>query len=75
MGKLIRVRLDAETGIALKKLVAATGSTPSQIVRDALRLLASCHAPARERVAGLAKFSSGIGDLGSNKRRLKGFGE
>jgi hypothetical protein len=29
----------------------------------------------RPRIAGIGQFASGIDDLGSNKRHLKGFGK
>jgi len=31
--------------------------------------------PDRPRIAGLGQFASGISDLGSNKKHLKGFGK
>ncbi|HEY4362395.1 MAG TPA: hypothetical protein VGN17_15575 [Bryobacteraceae bacterium] len=44
-------------------------------MREGIRLLAASHpAPATPRIAGLGKFSSGLPDLGSNKKHLKGFG-
>jgi hypothetical protein len=59
----------------LEQLVRALGWSPSRVVREALRRLAASHPlPKRPRLAGLAKFSSGVADLGSNKKHLKGFG-
>jgi hypothetical protein len=38
--------------------------------------MAASHPPAgRPRIAGLGRFASGVDDLGSNKRHLKGFGK
>jgi hypothetical protein len=44
--------------------------------RDALlrRLASSYRRVGRPRVIGLGKFSSGVPDLGSNEKHLKGFG-
>jgi hypothetical protein len=59
----------------MRKLVAKTGWTPSQVVREGLRLLASCHvSEGRRTIAGQGKFCSGVGDLASNKAHLRGFG-
>jgi hypothetical protein len=49
--------------------------SPSAVVREGIRLLAACQqAPEEKKIIGLGKFRSGIFDLGSNKRQLKGFG-
>ena len=49
--------------------------SPSQIVREGIRVLESCYGQGTgQRIVGLGKFSSGVRDLGSNKRHLKGFG-
>jgi hypothetical protein len=67
--------LDAAGRRDLARLVETLGLSPSEVVRIALRQMTSSHPPeGRPRVAGLGKFSSGIPDLGSNKKHLKGFG-
>jgi hypothetical protein len=69
------IRLDAGTRRTLGQLVSHLGWSPSRVVREGLRLLAASHpAPGRPRIVGMGKFSSGVPDLGSNKKRLKGFG-
>jgi len=45
------------------------------VVREAIRRMATSYPlNVRPRIAGLGKFASGIPDLGSNKKHLKGFG-
>ena len=75
MNRTVQARLDADAHRTLVKLVHSLGWSPSQVVREGLRLLGASHlAISRPRVAGMGKFSSGLPDLGSNKRHLKGFG-
>jgi hypothetical protein len=75
MGSLIQARLDDECQKIMRQLLRKTGWTPSQIVREGLRLLASCQAGnGRRTITGQGKFSSGVGDLSSNKKHLQGFG-
>jgi predicted transcriptional regulator len=76
MRSSIQARLDPESQKALERLAGRLGWSPSKIVREGIRLLESCYGQsAGQRIAGLGKFSSGIRDLGSNKRHLKGFGQ
>jgi hypothetical protein len=75
MRSTVQARLDAAGRRDLAQLVRSFGWSPSKVVREALRRLALSHPlPGRPRVAGLGKFSSGVPDLGSNKKHLKGFG-
>jgi hypothetical protein len=75
MGSTIQARLDEESKAILSRLMKKTGWTPSKLVREGLRLLASCHASnGRRTIIGQGKFSSGVGDLASNKAHLRGFG-
>ena len=56
-------------------LVRELGWSPSQVVREGLRVLEASYLRRKKRgVIGLGKFSSGVSDLGSNKKRLRGFG-
>lgn len=72
----IQARLDPESQKALAKLVARLGWSPSRVVREGLRLLAACHGGnGPRRIAGLGEFASGVKDLGSNKKHLRGFGQ
>ena len=50
--------------------------TPSEIVREGLRLVRKAHSTisAAHRIIGTGKFRSGIPDLATNKKYLEGFG-
>jgi len=75
MRPTVQARLDAAGRRDLARLAQSLGWSPSKVVREALRRLAASHpASGRPRIAGLGKFSSGIPDLGSDKKHLKGFG-
>jgi hypothetical protein len=75
MKGVVQARLDAASRRDLTQLVQTFGWSPSKVVREALRRLAASHPPPRRpRIAGLGKFSSGVPDLGSNKKHLRGFG-
>ncbi len=71
--RTVQARLDADTEKALAKLVGQLGMSPSMVVREGIRLLAASQ-PKSQKIAGLGEFSSGIPDLGSNKKHLRGFG-
>jgi hypothetical protein len=71
----IQARLDQRSRRRLAVLVRELGWTPSQVVREGLRALeASYLRRKRKGVIGLGKFRSGVADLGSNKKHLRGFG-
>jgi hypothetical protein len=75
MAKILTARLDDETDEILKKLRRRTGLSDSEIVRRGVRsLAASVPAPRGVPLVGVGRFSSGIRDLGSNKKHLAGFG-
>jgi len=71
----VQARLDDESKKIMDQLVKRTGWSPSQVVREGLRMLAACRlGKTHPRIVGLGKFDSGIKDLGSNKEHLKDFG-
>jgi hypothetical protein len=75
MRSVIQARLDEGSQKRLKALTRQLGWTPSQIVREGLRLLEARHlGRGRGRIIGLGKFRSGVPDLGSNKKHLRKFG-
>ena len=75
MSSTVQARLDEESEKIMDQLVRSTGWSPPQVVREGLRLLASCHlGKGCSKIVGLGKFDSGIDDLGSNKEYLKDFG-
>ena len=56
-------------------LVRELGWTPSQVVREGLRILEASHLRRKGRgIIGLGKFRSRVTDLGSNKMHLRDFG-
>jgi hypothetical protein len=75
MAKIVQARIDDETEAILKDLRRRTGLTDSELLRKSIRALAALpSSDRRARVIGVGKFASGVGDLGSNKARLAGFG-
>jgi hypothetical protein len=56
-------------------LTRELGWSPSQVVREGLRILEASYARRKKRgIIGLGKFRSRIPDLGSNKKYLRDFG-
>jgi len=75
MRSAIQARLDDRSRKRLSLLVRELGWTPSQVVREGLRVLEATHLRRKRRVIiGLGKFRSGISDLGYNKKYLRDFG-
>lgn len=71
----IQARLDGRSRKRLALLVRELGWTPSQIVREGLRILEGSYLRRKKQgIIGLGKFSSGVSDLGSNKKHLRNFG-
>jgi hypothetical protein len=74
MNTTIQARLDHRSQVALEGLVRRLGWTPSRVVREAIYLLGTCYGTPSKKVIGVGRFASGVPDLGSNKKRLRGFG-
>lgn len=56
-------------------LVRELGWTPSRVVREGLRVLEASYLRRKRRgVIGMGKFRSGVPDLGTNKKHLRGLG-
>jgi hypothetical protein len=71
----VQARLDRQSQLALERLVMQAGWSPSRAVREGLRLLAACYGTSsRKRVVGIGKFASGLPDLGSDEKHMRGFG-
>ncbi len=70
----VQARLDEETQEALDGLVRRLGWSPSRVVREGIRLVDKHHAKPRPRMIGIGMFSSGLGDLATNKKYMEGFG-
>src|SRR5260370_36709573 len=76
MGATIQVRLDEKSEAALKRLVRAKGCTPSQAVRESiLKDDEQLRAKPRPRLIGIGCVSFGPGDVGTNQKRMEGFGK
>lgn len=61
--------------MALERLMKRLGWSTSKVVREGVRLLDACYGRQRRRkIVGVGRFASGIADLGSNKKHLKGYG-
>lgn len=75
MANAIQARLDERSRKRLAALVKELGWTPSQVVREGLRVLEVNYLRRKRRgIIGLGKFKSGISDLGANKNYLRDFG-
>ena len=76
MKSAVQARLSLEDRQLLDELVRDLDRTPSEIVREGLRLVRKAHSTisAAHRIIGTGKFRSGIPDLATNKKYLEGFG-
>lgn len=75
MRSTIQARLDYRSRKRLSALVRELGWTPSQVVREGLRILESTRLrKKKQRIIGLGKFRSGIPDLATNKAHLRDYG-
>ncbi len=76
MEKMIHARLDQESYDLITKLRRNTNWNDSEIVRNGIKALAESYiSPKKKKIIGVGKFSSGVNDLGSNKKHLKDFGK
>ena len=76
MGSVIQARLDERSRKRLRALVRDLGLTPSEVVREGIRVLEATHLRKNKKnIIGMGKFASGISDLGSNKKHLDGYGK
>ena len=76
MASVIHARLDADTDSLRSELQKQLGWNDSQIVREGIKSLSALIRTNGERkIIGLGRFRSGVSDLGSNKKHLKGFGK
>jgi len=75
MASVIHARLDDDTDSLRSELQKQLGWNDSQIVREGIKSLSALvHTNGKRKIIGLGQFRSSISDLGSNKKRLKGFG-
>ncbi len=75
MSHVIHARLDDEAENARRELTRRLRWSNSKLVREAIKALAGrLPGVTRRSVLGQGRFESGVADLGSNKKHLKGFG-
>jgi len=74
LGKIVHARLDPESEKILERLRRRTGWRDSEIVRRGIRTLSGFAGGSPRKILGLGKFRSGVRDLGSSERHLRGFG-
>lgn len=75
MARVVQARLDDDTDKMLDDLRRRTRLSDSELVRRAIRSLAVVSpSGGGPRVVGVGRFESGLADLGSNKKHLRGFG-
>ncbi|MBI1902087.1 MAG: hypothetical protein HYS13_13375 [Planctomycetia bacterium] len=75
MSKLIQARIDPHTERLLRALARRTGWSDSKVIREGIKALGVLLAPTkRRRIVGIGRFRSGVADLASNRRHLRGFG-
>jgi Arc/MetJ-type ribon-helix-helix transcriptional regulator len=75
MKTVVQARLDEDTQKDLDRLIKSLGLSASDVVREGIRLMKEQHAKSHPRkIVGLGQFDSGIPDLGSNKKHMKGYG-
>jgi hypothetical protein len=75
MRSTIQARLDARSQRLLAVLIREFGWSPSQVVREGLRVLEASRLRRKKKgILGLGKFHSGIPDLSTNKKYLQDFG-
>ncbi len=71
----VQARLDEETQAALDRLVRRHGWSPSEVVREGIRLVEKHHAPPRRKLIGIGRYDSGVSDLATNKKYMVDFGQ
>ena len=75
MRAVIQARLDEPSRKRLNALTRELGWTPSQVVREGLRLLAASYLRRKKRgIIGMGKFRSDVTDLATNKEYLRDLG-
>ncbi|NOX56282.1 MAG: hypothetical protein GXP27_17930 [Planctomycetes bacterium] len=76
MSRIVHARLDQRTEELLRQLQRRFGWNDSQVVREGIKTLAALLPDKGGRkIVGLGRFESGVPDLGSNPKHLRGFGK
>ena len=76
MSGVIHARLDTDTDAIRSELQKRLGWSDSEIVREGIKALSALvRSSGKRKIVGLGRFESGVADLASNKKHLKGFGK
>jgi hypothetical protein len=76
MRSAIQIRLDDRSGRRLAVLVRELGWTPSEMMREGLRILEARYLRRkRPGIIGLGRFRSGVSGLGTDEKHLRNFGQ
>lgn len=76
MSRIIHARIDAETETLLREIERRLGWNDSKVVREGIKALNVLLVQTRGRkIAGMARFQSGVSDLATNPDHLRGFGK
>ena len=75
MTKIVQARLGDES-VKYLKILKDDGYSESEAIREGIKLLSLTviGKKANKTIIGLGQFQSGVKDLGSNKKHLRGFG-
>ena len=71
----LQTRLDKKTERTLSRLRKKTGLSDSELARRGLEALAKEIDNESPVLIGLGKYDSGVSDLATHPRHMKGFGE
>ena len=75
MASVIYARLDDESNSLRIELQKQFGWTDSQIVREGIKSLSALvRSRGKRKIVGLGRFKSGVSNLGSSKKHVRGFG-
>lgn len=75
MAATLQARLDRKTANMLARLRKLTGLSDSELARRGLESLAKDLDDRGPVLVGIGQYDSGVGDLATNPRYMKGFGE
>ena len=76
MKATVQARLDEESHAALRQLTRRLGWSPSEVVREGLRLMVRHYGttPKKRKIIGMGEFDAGPPDLATNKKYMEDYG-
>ncbi|MCC6809854.1 MAG: ribbon-helix-helix protein, CopG family [Deltaproteobacteria bacterium] len=72
--RIVHVRMDSASYRALQKLCRATGLSDSELIRRSIASMSDLDGAPTRAFVGAGEFASGVNDLASNERHLRGLG-